>query len=230
MNLTQHYDRLWQQSLARFEQGDFVLDDQIDNPDDKRFGITLLLRPDQAVKNRICRFIDELEAVEPEQYYYPDTDFHITVMSVISCYTGFSLEQIDLKAYARVIRKVLKDISAFTIDLKGITASPSCIMLQGYPQGHTLDIVRDRLREYFKATELEQSIDQRYTIQTAHSTVMRFRKPVQQKQQLLDVLKAYRTFHFGTFKVGEMALVFNDWYQKNDVVQTLAKFDLTKII
>ena len=69
-------------------------------------------------------------------------------------------------------------------------------------------------------------MDARYTIQTAHSTVMRFREKMTDKEALLKTLEEYRNFDFGKFKVERIELMYNDWYQRNHLTQQLHSFEL----
>jgi len=98
-------------------------------------------------------------------------------------------------------------------------------LLQGFSTD-TLNEIRDDLRTAFKNTDLQQSIDKRYAIQTAHSTVIRFRQALQNKDQLLELLEKYRDFDFGTFEVNRLELVYNDWYQREKFVKKLHEFHL----
>lgn len=86
MDLTQHYNQLYKTSSEVILEGNYKLDTQISDASDSRFGVTLLIRPNKTIKNKIHSFLDQLKSIEPEQYYYPDSDIHITVMSIISCY------------------------------------------------------------------------------------------------------------------------------------------------
>ena len=99
MNLAEHYDKLYTESAAKITAGNYEIDHFIDDEKDQRFGITLVIRPDQNTKMNIQRFLTEVKAIEPDQYYYQDSDIHITVMSIISCYAGFDLSQIDIQDY-----------------------------------------------------------------------------------------------------------------------------------
>jgi 2'-5' RNA ligase len=225
MNLSAHYDKLYYESTAKIAKGDYEIDHLIDAQDDHRFGITLVIRPDKNTKANIQHFLSEVKAVDPHQYYYQNTDLHLTVMSIISCYVGFDLEQIDVADYIEVINAILAKHRKFKIQFKGITASPSCILLQGFSTD-TLNEIRADLRTAFKNTDLQQSIDKRYAIQTAHSTVIRFRQALQNKDQLLELLEKYRNFDFGTFEVNRLELVYNDWYQREKFVKKLHEFHL----
>jgi hypothetical protein len=64
------------------------------------------------------------------------------------------------------------------------------MMVQGFPADEGLQVLRDRLRAAFRQSSLQQSIDQRYSIQTAHSTIIRFRHPLRDAPRLLRKLAA----------------------------------------
>jgi len=226
MNLEEHYNKLYTGSITKIEADNYEIDHLIDSNDDYRFGITLLIRPDENTKVNIQHFLDEVKLIEPDQYYYQNSDIHITVMSIISCYDGFDLDKINIQDYVRVIKHVIEKHKNFTIQFKGITASPSCILLQGFFESDTLNEIRDQLRFSFKNSTLQQSLDQRYAIQTAHSTIIRFKENLTNKNAFLAIVEKYRDFDFGTFKVEKMELVYNDWYQRAQFVKNLHEFEL----
>ena len=226
--LSLQYNQMYLQAYPQIQVGNYETDPLIDSPDDDRLGITLLIRPSEVMKKQISGILEEFRKIEPHQYYYPESDMHITVMSIISCYSGFDLSSIDVSKYVDIIQDCLADINPFNISFDGLTASSSCIMLQGFPVDDTLSIIRDRLREAFKSSDLENSLDKRYAIQTAHSTVIRFQEPMIDHNHLALLLHKMRETMLGSFTVESMELVFNDWYQKAERVKTLHQFSLTK--
>ena len=169
MNLQAHYNQLYESAIKKIKSNNYQRDFLIDSPDDKRFGVTLLVRPSENIKNKIQFLLDDLKQIDPIQYYYPSTDIHITIMSIISCYEGFRLDQISTSEYIELISSNLKEIDKFNITFKGITASDSSVMIQGFPTDENLNNLRNGLRNSFRSSNLKQSIDKRYTIQTAHS-------------------------------------------------------------
>ncbi|WP_291146555.1 mutarotase [Flavobacterium sp. UBA7680] len=216
MNLAEHYNQLYKTSSETILSGNYSLDSKINDTSDSRFGITLLLRPSEKIKSNIQLFLNELKAVEPNQYYYPNSDIHITVMSIISCYEGFSLDKINVEDYIKIIEKSLEDLGEIKIEFRGVTASNSAIMIQGFPFDETLNNLRNKLRENFRNSTLEQSIDSRYSIATAHSTVMRFTENLQNPEKLIEVVEQFRDYNFGDFTADKLELVFNDWYQREE--------------
>lgn len=226
MDLAAHYQQLFKQSAKAILNHNYKLDLTIDDATDSRYGITLLIRPPEAVKNKIQSFLDQLKKVDDTQYFYPNSDIHITVLSIISCYEGFHLNQIEIEKYKTIINEHLPLLSNLEIDFNGITASDSAVMIQGFPSNDSLNNFRNTLRDAFKNSPLEQSIDSRYTLFTAHNTVCRFRKPIADTAKFISILEKYRQQDFGTFTVNEVELVCNDWYQRKKKTQVLHSFFL----
>ncbi len=218
MNLQEHYHQLYNTSIKEISSDNYEIDSWIDSKNDDRFGLSLIIRPSLAIKNEIQKFLNELRGIEPQQYYYPNSDIHITVISVISCYSGLKLSQIKVSEYVKLIGKCLDGLGDMSVSFKGVTASPSCLMIQGFVSDNSLNQLRDRLRYAFKNSDLEQSMDERYLIQTAHTTVFRFKEALLQKEKFLEIVENYRDYDFGTFNVEEIELVYNNWYHQERYV------------
>lgn len=224
MNLATHYDAMRTAALSQLAHGEAELDPLLDSPFDTRRGLTLLTRPPAAITMAIAEVLAKFQAIDPAQYYYPATDIHLTILSIISCYSGFTLEAVDPTRYQAAVQAVLADCRPFTITYAGLTASPGGIMVQGFPQDAGLQNLRDATRKFFRSTDLAHSIDQRYVLQTAHSTVIRFRQPLADSAQLLATLGRYQQHFFGSFEVTTAELVFNDWYQRAANTQLLQRY------
>lgn len=220
------YDEMWADALEKINRNELDLDPLIDDPNDFRRGITLQAGPEKKTLVDFSRFLTEAQNIEPKQYFYLPDEIHITVLSIINCKTGFNLSEISLPDYIGYIEESIKNIKPFTIEFKGITTSPSCILVQGFPNNNSLDLIRDNLRNKFGAGSLNNSIDARYRIKTAHCTVIRFRKKLKEKQNFIELLKNYRNYYFGKTCINHLELVQTDWYHKNDLVQVLHEFEL----
>jgi len=75
---------------------------------------------------------------------------------------------------------------------------------------------------------LQHSIDQRYAIQTAHMTVLRFTQQPANPGLFLQKIKALTSVDFGSSLINELELVANDWYQRQQNTVLLSRFDLNK--
>lgn len=224
--LSQLYDRLFHQSIGKIGRGDILPDQMIDHPGDNRRGLTLLIRPNDEIKDKISRFQQEMKSIDEEQYYQPAADLHITALFIISCYDGFDLEDVSIPDYVQVISESMKDIPEMRLHFHGITATREAVMIQGFPVDNGLETLRDRIRKNFGFTDLQQSIDLRYKLSTAHLTSIRFRKALKSADKFSATLKNYRETNFGEMQTTSLELVYNDWYQKNTIVKTLHRFTL----
>ncbi|MGI4870638.1 MAG: 2'-5' RNA ligase family protein [Janthinobacterium lividum] len=222
MNLPAHYAAMRAAALQQFAQGAADLDPLLDAPNDTRRGLTLLARPAPPLAAAIVGLLAELRRTEPAQYYYPAADLHLTVLSLISCYPGFTLAAIEPEKYRRLVAETVQDILPFTVTLAGLTASPGGILVQGFPTDGGLELLRARLREAFRASGLPQSIDQRYSLQTAHLTVVRFRRPLLDYRPVVEFIEKYQQHFIGAFKITQLEVVFNDWYQRSQHTKLLA--------
>ncbi|MDC7126677.1 MAG: hypothetical protein PQJ46_13990 [Spirochaetales bacterium] len=226
MDLNKHYNNLYIESIKKIADNNYEIDKMIDSANDNRFGLSLVLRPPSRIKENISAFLNDIKQIEPGQYYYPESDMHITVLSIISCYDGFSLSNIDVPAYTKIITEVLSKTKSLAISVNGITASPSCVMIRGFAENDSLNDIRKKLREAFSGKTLENTIDKRYKLQTAHSTVIRFRNPLLNAEGLVKKLEYYKNLDFGTFEVDSLELLFNDWYLRKNKTKKIESFKI----
>ncbi len=214
MHLQATYDALRQTAIPRLTRGEAELDALIDSTQDTRRGLTLLARPPAPIAAALTEIMADFKSTEPAQYYYPATDIHLTILSIISCYPGFKPDKINVPDYCAALRQIIQFIPSFRLSYIGLTASPGGILVQGFPQGNGLDNLRAGLRNSFQSSVIQHTIDQRYRIQTAHSTIIRFKSNILNPPTLVAKLKKYEHRFLGTFEVNKLELVYNDWYQR----------------
>ena len=226
MDLEHHYEQMYQQAKPELQAGRVVIDPWLGQAGDDRYGLTILLRLTQEVEDKVQAALDEFRAIEPGQYYYPASDLHVTVLSVVSCQSGYVLPEGLVHRYVEVVKQALQGVPPFSLSFRGLTASPEAIMVRGYMEDDTLNKVRTSLRQMLLKSGLPQTMDKRYVLQTAHATVLRFAKPLLQGQRLVAMLEQFGDYEFGRARMAELELVYNDWYQRRAKVMTLARFPL----
>ncbi|MGO4894544.1 2'-5' RNA ligase family protein [Flavobacterium sp. W21_SRS_FM6] len=223
--ITQIYRNMWQGASPLLARNEILIDPYLSGRTDTRRGITLLIRITSPVSESIQKFLAEVSQVEPGQYAYPSSDLHVTVMSVLSCIEDYTLAGENEAAYIDLIRPIVANTPPFSIEFSGLTLSESGIVLCGYPSNNSLNQLRDQLRQHITKSALPHSMDARYPLITAHSTVLRFKQRLQDPDKLLVFLAKNRERHFGQLRVRNMALVVNDWYQSQSttvLMDTLA--------
>jgi 2'-5' RNA ligase len=215
MALQHHYDTMRQLASHQLVHGQAELDPWLIQATlDERRGLTLRARPPAHIIARIQELVAAFQQVEPDQYYYPGPEIHLTISSLISAYPGFTLQQIAPLAYQQVVRHSLAQSRPFALTYSGVTASPGAILLQGFPQGDTLQQLRTKLKRCVEQAGLSHSIDARYALQTAHATLVRFRAPLRQPAQIVNLIQAYQQTFIGSFEVDTLELVYTDWYHR----------------
>ncbi|MCE0492740.1 2'-5' RNA ligase family protein [Vibrio salinus] len=223
------YDAMWHDFGQVIKNEHYQTDPLIEDPRDSRRGITALsyLQNSKALIHEVSDFLQKLQILEPGQYYPPLSDWHLTVLTIITCCENFHLSETEGQDYAEVFKNAVRDIGSFDIQFKGITASPSCILLQGFMPDESLSYLREKLRAAFNQSHLYMSRDSRYQIATAHSTMVRFKESLQNPNRLFEFLKDYREFDFGVHTVDCVKLVSIDWYVKKEHTKLLANVPLT---
>jgi 2'-5' RNA ligase len=223
----QIYDRMWADARERLASGAAAIDRQLaEREADRRRGITLIARPGPAAGARIAELIDELRAQEPEQHFYRPGELHVTVMTLVSASESFDLSRTPLAAYEAILAGLLACNCPFRINFRGVTASPGAVLVQGFVAGDHLNQLREQIRRNLEHAGLGQGLDTRYRIATAHATIMRFRAPLRDPQQLAARLGAARERTFGSTLVDRIDFVVNDWYMSHDRVRALASYPL----
>ena len=221
------YDGLWNEALLRFNTNDCEVDPMITAGYDRRRGLTVRARPDRDLIARIGNFTAALKPFAPDQYFTPASDLHLTVLSIISCHEGFRYADIPGAVYLRTIRECIRHVPPMEIRFHGITASPSCLLLRGYPLTDSLDKLRNLLRRAIAEAALPNTVDGRYPARTAHITLMRFRQKPADLAPFVRFLSMNRELDFGTMTLAGLELVHNDWYHRKECTRIIEPFSLT---
>ncbi len=92
--------------MHKYQQSQFEFDDYLSERKDTRRGITLLARPSSKVRSKITEFLSEFSELEPDQYCQPDSDLHITIMSIVACREDYVLQ--NEYQYCDAVNKILE--------------------------------------------------------------------------------------------------------------------------
>ena len=204
--LDNHYDSILaanKEKILAGGMGDALLEKA---PEDSRMSLVVLIRISSEVAEKINSCIDDLKRIEPNLYYYPAKDFHITVMDVLKGEEGREIPP-NITEYIRCIEECGKGITPFKIEFDGLTASDNAILVRGY-YDEQLMVFRIKLRDMLKQKGL--SLEERYKTISSHVTIARLHRKYQNTEKLLDYIEKPRSF--GTMTVSNMEISFHNWY------------------
>jgi 2'-5' RNA ligase len=225
--LRERYDRLWSASIEKIRTGNIELDPVLEaRTPDRRRGLTVIARPAAAVQQRVAAFLRELRHLEPNQYYYPASEFHLTVLSLFTATVNHAPFLTQTESYVAAVDSALRKVGPFRIEFEGITTSPGAVVIQGFPANGALNDLREILREQLQVRQLAKGLDRRYRLETAHITVARFRVPLCDGKRLAAALERARRRPFGATNIGNLSLVKNDWYMTHQVLETVKRYRL----
>jgi hypothetical protein len=221
------YEALWQAAWQDIHRGRIECDWQVMRKDhDQRRGMTVIARLNPDVVRQIGDFLAALRAIEPQQYYYPSADLHLTILSLFTATEQYHPFLSNTDAYIAAVTTALASMPTFALDTVGVTLSRGAVLTQGFPHDATLNIIRDTLRHHLIAQQLGSGLDQRYRLRTAHSTIARFTAPLQNPARFADTVNDYRHVVFGPSTVAQLDVVINDWYMSSDRLTLLKTYEL----
>ena len=184
---------------------------------DSRMSLVVLIRISPDVAERINCCLDDLKGIEPNLYYYPAKDFHITVMDVLKGEEGREIPP-NITEYINCIEECSKDISPFRIEFDDLTASDNAILVRGYYDDQLM-VFRQKLRDMLKQRGL--SLEERYKTISSHVTIARLHSKFQNPERLLDYIEKPRSF--GTMTVSNMEISFHNWYDTRKKVLSVVE-------
>jgi 2'-5' RNA ligase len=142
---------------------------------DQRYGVNLIVRPSPPVIAYIRALQQRLRAREPDQYYYPADDLHLTLIEICS-----SQPQVDVERLAAAVAQALPAV---------LESAPSALLVRpllGYdrracvlhflPANQALQSLRRHVVNQLAAHAF--SVAPRYVPQSAHVTIMRYLQPL----------------------------------------------------
>ena len=218
MSSPELYDEIHAASSARIQSGQTEIDLLLSSRGaDTRRGISLVI-PVQGIAETYQRLVE----LEPEQYYYPLKDLHVTVFDFIQARTHYERNEKLEKAFLSISQEVTQAVEAFEIELKGIVFSPAAGMIKGYDSNRLVSL-RDHIRRLMGVQGLPN--DERYASESAHITFMRFREKLVHPTSFMrfreklvhptsfvEAVAKHSEMEIGEEQVSRLELVEHDWY------------------
>jgi 2'-5' RNA ligase len=203
------YDSIYDKNIADIKSGNIKLDEYLSgNKPDSRIGISLII-PIRSISKSHEKLVSCLKEIEPEQYYYPTHDLHITIFDYIQGTENYIRNPELEKLFIRVSRESLKSFHEFLITFEGIVFSKAAGIIQGYDD-NVLIKIREKIRILLKENGIKN--DERYESESAHITFMRFMNYFIRAEELCRFINENREREIGIQKIEEIELVEHDWY------------------
>ena len=223
--LRDRYDGLWSAAVGKIRAGQIEIDPLLAaRQPDRRRCFTAIARPTPVVRESVAAFLEGLRCIEPDQYYYAPTEFHVTVLSLFTATVAFEPFFARKDQFVAAVDAAFTNATPIRIEFAGVTASPGAIMVQGFFDDEALNAIRDSLRRELCDRGLAETIDSRYRLETAHMTVARFRVRLRDSKRLAAALEHARSLLFGVADIRYFDLVQNDWYMTDQSINPVKRY------
>jgi len=225
--LLQLYDSLWRDAVESYAAGRVQIDPYLVNRDfDRRLGLTVIARPDRHLCDQFSALVRELAQIEPCQHFYQPSEFHVTILSLLTATDPPQPCLARTHSYLTTLTPILSAAEGFDLCFRGVSATSSSILVQGFPESDQLESLRERIRQALRANGLGAGLDERYRITSAHTTLVRFKNQLQDPKRLIATLATCRDRDFGRSHVAALQLVKSDWYMSANRLEVLAEYPL----
>ncbi|WP_026657953.1 2'-5' RNA ligase family protein [Butyrivibrio sp. AC2005] len=215
--LNEHYEKILRNNRDCFlngGNGDILLKNA---ENDNRMALVVLIRIAPDISAKISECIQSLREIEPGLYFYPEKDFHITVMDILRGEEGRRIPD-NLDDYIRCIKKCSMEISPFNIMFDGLTASDNAIMVKGY-YDEQLQQFREALRASLASNGL--LLEERYKTVSSHITISRLHEKYKNADKLMHYIEEPHIL--GTMTVNSFEISFHNWYDTRKQVLEIVK-------
>ena len=211
--LDEFYNGLFEKNKLTLLSGG-VGDKYLTSPNsDNRMSLALLIRVNPSVSSEINDCIKELKSIEPDIYYYPVQDFHLTVMDILRGTPNRAMPD-NLNDYIQCVEECRQKIKPFCIEFAGLTASDNAVMVKGYYE-RELEQFRQLLRQSLKNAGL--ALEERYKTFSAHITIARIPVKLSNPIKFVDYISSNEKL-FGINNVTNFELVFHNWYDSKKII------------
>ena len=185
---------------------------------DQRYGVNLVVHPPLTVLQQIRAIQQHLRTHEPQQYYYPSTDLHLTMMEILAARPLQNITSVATQVKEH-LDQLLQDLPTPQLDTPLFVFDQYGCALNFLPSDSRLQTLRRCLNE--RLTHMGISLTSRYPPQSAHLTLMRYVSPLQTESETwIRTLKSVPLQAHLRWMIDTMTLTWGaNWYCMRQSVQ-----------
>lgn len=209
MEVKKLYKNITNNGILKIKNNEEIIDNWINNSEDHRMGLALLIRPSKEIQENIFKIENKIREIEPKQYFYLKEQYHITLLDLITARQDYLYSEEEIKIYNKIIQNAVNNAKKFKIYFKGLVISDGAIMVKGYYEKE-MKKIRENLRQGIEDNNLKN--DERYKTISAHITIARFKEKIQNREKLIRFVKRYEDYYFGELEVSNIEFLYHNWY------------------
>ncbi len=220
------YENLWARCRSGLAQG-LIEPDPASEETIKRWGVSAILRPIADVADTLSEVASELAVYTGRrQVVYDHSNLHTTMRSV-----EFNLGRVDderIRAYGEILRELAKSYDQLRINYRGLTATATGVLAQGWPADESLQELRRDFRRRLALRGLAGGPEGTKLRITAHASLTVFAGPLLNPLSLVRYVEDNRGTEYGTATYHCVDLVRYDRTPHDVKVVPIARIPLGK--
>lgn len=217
MNLEEIYNQKHKQGIEKIMSGNEFLDENLNNANDTRRGIHLLIRPSEEVIKKIQNKIAEIKSIDPNLYIYSSDCLHFSLFSFTHQKKDFIYKKEQKELYIKLSKEILSNVKKFKISCKGLMLTDKAILVKGFPE-KTMNEIRNNIRKKLDENNINHT--EIYKDDICHLSLVRFKSKIANREKLVEFINDNYNYDFGLFDVSEIELLCHNWYDtKRDVFE-----------
>lgn len=217
MNLDEIYNQKHKQGIENIMSGNEFLDGNLNNDNDTRRGINLLIRPSEEVTKEIQNKIVEIKNIDPNLYLYSSDCLHFSLFCFVHQTKDFIYKTEQKKLYIELSKEILSNVKKFKISCNGLMLTDKGVLVKGFPDA-TMNEIRNKIRKILDEKNINHT--EIYKDDICHLSLVRFKNKIENRKKLVEFINNNYNYDFGFFDVTEIELLYHDWYDtKRDVFE-----------
>jgi hypothetical protein len=221
------YNKIYTENIGQIRSGNIEVDHFLaTGENDSRRGISLIV-PVKQILNNYKRLVGDFSTVEPDQFYYPFEDLHITVFDFVQGTVNYQRNDLLEGLFLRISQNAIDSMGNFKIQMKGIVYSKGAGIIKGYDD-NKLVLIRRKIRELLITHQIKN--DERYESESAHITFTRFRSSLKNPLIFCETMEKNMEVDLGEEEITNLELVEHDWYNSSHTKRIIDGIQLGKLI
>jgi len=219
------YDDLWSRGRWALTSGRLVVE-PLPSPGTTRWGISAVFRPWSPALADCAAECAPLVGVDG--VVYGEHNLHVTLRSFEGWRGDVANEDAALDVYRDVVAAIAKDLTAIRVRFRGLTASASGVLVQGWPVDD-VHALRTVLHDRLVATGVPMTGPEARRAdlrRTAHATLAMYGRAVAQPRELTAFVERHRDTDFGEHRFETLWLVGYRRTSRDVALTTYGRFDL----
>lgn len=205
--LRSEYEGLWTGSRQLLAAGR-VTPDTAPVESSGRWGVSAVLRPTGDVAATLAGVSETLAGFTGRrQTLYGPSNLHTTVRSIETYRAGVTDEDAAVRIYAEILDRIAGRRGPIRIAYRGLTASASGVLAQGWPVGDELYRLRRTLLEKLSDRGLSGGPEAERTRRTAHASLVTFAASPRYPEALVEFIEANRRTPYGVASFNSVEIV-----------------------